>query len=182
VNFFTLPAGGAAPVALETPPPLAVASLPALARIKVDAPPVVLPHDSVTPSALASAAGLSGGGQPGPPGAGAGQGPGTGDGAGSGPGAGTGGGGDYICASPRTMIVPPLAKVPGSVAGRTYRIRFSVAADGRVTRVEMDPPIADDAYRREFLERMQAYLFTPPRARDGRNGACVVTVPLRIGH
>jgi hypothetical protein len=78
--------------------------------------------------------------------------------------------------------VPPLANVPGSAAGRTYRIRFSVAADGRVTRVEIDPPIADDAYRREFIERMQGYVFNP--ARDGRNGACVVTVtvPLRIGH
>jgi outer membrane biosynthesis protein TonB len=85
-------------------------------------------------------------------------------------------------ASPRTAILPPLAKVPGSVAGRTYRIRFSVAADGRVTRVEVDPPIADDAYRREFLERMQAYQFYPARTRDGRNVASVVTVPLRIGH
>ncbi|HUL03736.1 MAG TPA: energy transducer TonB [Gemmatimonadales bacterium] len=182
MNFFTLPAGGAVPVALPTPPPLAVASLPALARIKVDVPPLTLPHDSVTASTLASAAGLTGAGQPGPPGTGAGQGPGTGAGAGSGPGTGTGGGGDYICASPRTMLVPPLANVPGSVAGRTYRIRFWVRADGRVTRVEIDPPIADEAYRREFLERMQAYLFTPPRAGDGRNGACVVTVPLRIGH
>jgi TonB family protein len=77
------------------------------------------------------------------------------------------------------MIVPPQA--PGSVAGRTYRIRFSVAADGRVTRVEVDPPIVDEAYRREFLKRMLAYQFVPEK-RDGRNVASVVTVTIQIGH
>jgi TonB family protein len=78
------------------------------------------------------------------------------------------------------MIVPPQA--PGSVAGRTYRIRFSVAADGRVTRVEVDPPIVDEAYGREFLKRMLAYQFVPAQTRDGRNVASVVTVTIRIGH
>ena len=93
-----------------------------------------------------------------------------------------GGGDDYIfVASPRTAILPPLAKAPGSVAGRTYRIRFWVAADGRVTRVDIDPPIRDDAYRREFVERMMAYQFYPARTRDGMNMASVVTVSLRIG-
>jgi hypothetical protein len=94
-----------------------------------------------------------------------------------------GGAGDYIfVASPRTAILPPLAKVPGSVAGRTYRVRFTVAADGRVTQVDVDPPITDASYRREFLERMLAYRFYPARARDGRAVASVVTVPLHIGH
>jgi hypothetical protein len=90
---------------------------------------------------------------------------------------------DYIfVASPRTAILPPLAKVPGSVAGRSYRIRFSVAADGRVIRVDVDPPITDETYRRDFLDRMMAYRFYPARTRDGRNVASVVTVPLRIGN
>jgi len=57
-----------------------------------------------------------------------------------------------------------------------------VAADGRVTRVEIDPPIRDDAYRRDFVERMLAYQFYPARTRDGANVASVVTVPLRIGN
>jgi len=72
--------------------------------------------------------------------------------------------------------------VPGSVAGRTYRVRFWVAADGRVTRVEVEPPIAEAAYSREFQRRMLAYQFYPARTRDGRNVASVVTVPLRIGN
>jgi len=75
-----------------------------------------------------------------------------------------------------------VAKVPGSVAGRTYRVRFSVAADGRVTQVDVDPPIDDAAYRREFLERMQAYRFEPTRRRDGRPAPCVVTVQVQLGH
>src|SRR5207247_2535558 len=79
-------------------------------------------------------------------------------------------------------LPPPLAKVPGSVAGRTYVVKFWVAADGRVTRVEVDPPITDAAYSREFQQRMMAYQFYPARTRDGRNVASVVPVPLRIGN
>src|SRR5439155_1538455 len=104
-------------------------------------------------------------------------------GTGAAPGPGTGGEGGYIfVASPRTAILPPLARVPGSVAGRTYVVKFWVAADGRVTRVEIDPPMADAAYSREFQQRMMAYQFYPARTRDGRNVASIVPVPLRIGH
>jgi hypothetical protein len=77
--------------------------------------------------------------------------------------------------------VPPSEKVPGSVAGRTYRIRFWVAADGRVTRIEVDPPMHDEGYRREFLDLMMAYRFYPARTRDGVTVASVVTVHLQIG-
>jgi len=108
---------------------------------------------------------------------------GAGGGTGAAPGPGTGGEGGYIfVASPRTAILPPLARVPGSVAGRTYVVKFWVAADGRVTRVEIDPPMADAAYSREFQQRMMAYQFYPARTRDGRNVASIVPVPLRIGH
>src|SRR5438093_1222883 len=111
------------------------------------------------------------------------QGGGAGGGTGAAPGPGTGGEGGYIfVASPRTAILPPLARVPGSVAGRTYVVKFWVAADGRVTRVEIDPPMADAAYSREFQQRMMAYQFYPARTRDGRNVASIVPVPLRIGH
>src|SRR5439155_546636 len=93
------------------------------------------------PSALASlfahAALIAGGRGPGRGGA---AGAGVGPGAGGAAGPGTGDEGGYIfVAAPRTAILPPLAKVPGSVAGRTYRVRFWVAADGRVTRVEVEP-------------------------------------------
>ncbi len=98
------------------------------------------------------------------------------------PGHGGGGGNRPQVNSPRTAILPPLTKVPGSVAGRTYVVKFWVAVDGRVTRVEIDPPIADAAYSREFQQRMMAYQFYPARTRDGRNVASVVPVPLRIGN
>src|SRR2546430_982876 len=120
---------------------------------------------------------------PGALGRGGGGGGGAGGGTGAAPGPGTGGEGGYIfVASPRTAILPPLARVPGSVAGRTYVVKFWVAADGRVTRVEIDPPMADAAYSREFQQRMMAYQFYPARTRDGRNVASIVPVPLRIGH
>lgn len=162
VNFFVLPRGGSPPAAVDLPTPsIPAASLPALSQIKVDLPRLDFGSDSGTGGA---------------------SGPGArpGSGFGSTEGSGTGGEGDYIViASPRTMIVPP--KAPGSVAGHTYRVRFWVGADGRVTRVEIDPPIADAAYRREFLERMLAYQFVPAQTRDMRNVASVVTVTLRIG-
>src|SRR5207237_8652916 len=88
------------------------------------------------------------GGTGGAEGARAGGGPASGAGAGAGPGTGDEGG--YILhAAPRTAILPPLAQVPGSVAGRTLRVSFWVAADGRVTRVEVDPPIGDARYDQE---------------------------------
>ncbi len=158
VNFLALAAPAPAAVDVPVPPrvQLAPAQLPPLAQIKLDLPPVALPPDSA-----AAGGGLRTGSAAGP---------------------GMGGGDDYIfVASPRTAILPPLAKAPGSVAGRTYRIRFWVAADGRVTRVDIDPPIRDDAYRREFVERMMAYQFYPARTRDGMNMASVVTISLRIG-
>lgn len=162
VNFFVLSGGAAAPAAVDLPTPsVQIASLPALTQIKVDLPGLDLGVDSGTGGAVGPGA------RPG-------------SGIGSGEGSGTGGEGDYIdIASPRTMIVPP--KAPGSVAGHTYRVRFWVGADGRVTRVEIDPPIVDEAYRREFLARMLAYQFVPARTRDKRNVASVVTVTLRIG-
>jgi hypothetical protein len=98
-------------------------------------------------------------------------------------GSGTGDEAGYIFpASPRTAILPPLARVPGSVAGHTYRLKFWVSVEGRVTRVDVEPPIADAAYAREFQQRMMAYQFYPAHTRDGRNVTCVVTVPLRIGN
>ena len=172
VNFFVLPPGAPAAVDLPTPPAVQLSNLPELSQIKVDLPRLDLGQDSGSAAALARAGGIGGG---------LGAGGGSGRGTGSAEGSGTGGEGDYIViASPRTVILPP--KAPGSVAGHTYRIRFLVGADGRVTRVEIDPPITDEAYRREFLERMLAYQFVPAQTRDRRNVASVFTVTLRIGN
>jgi len=176
INFFTLPAAGPTAVDVPATPAVAFSDLRALPPLKLDLPPLEVPHP---PPLAGMAAGVAGAG----PGAGAGQGGGAGGGTGAAPGPGTGGEGGYIfVASPRTAILPPLAKVPGSVAGRAYVIKFWVAADGRVTRVEIDPPIADAAYRREFQQRMMAYQFYPAHTRDGQNVASIVLVPLRIGN
>jgi len=176
VNFFTLPTTGPTAVLVPAAPALALSDVRSLPQLKLDLPPLEVPRETVRVALLGgAAAGASGAG----PGAGGGQGGGTGADAGP----GTGGEGGYIfVASPRTAILPPLAKVPGSVAGRTYVVKFWVAVDGRVTRVEIDPPIADAAYSREFQQRMMAYQFYPARTRDGRNVASVVPVPLRIGN
>src|SRR5437879_4020184 len=181
INFFPMPAR-AAPAAVDVPPAprVSVTALPALQQIKLDLPRVEAPQPDLMAGLRSVAAAVVGGGQG--PGTGGGAGAGIGPGAGGAAGPGTGDEGGYIFAAPRTAIVPPLAKVPGSVAGRTYRVRFWVAADGRVTRVEVEPPIAEADYSREFQRRMLAYQFYPARTRDGRNVASVVTVRLRIGN
>jgi hypothetical protein len=91
----------------------------------------------------------------------------TGTGVGTDSGPGSGGAGSYIFpASPRWMITPPLVG-PAAVRGRRYEVRFWVTAEGRVTRVDVNPPIKDAAYRREFIERMKGFLFIPATTRDG---------------
>jgi len=62
------------------------------------------------------------------------------------------------------------------VRGHAHQVRFWVTADGRVTRVEVTPPIKDAAYRRQFNERMMGYLFTPAATRDGRRVDYVASV------
>ena len=176
VNFFALPAAGApAAVDVAVSPRLTLADLSALPRIPVELPPLdlsqAMPPVPVAAPRDGAGNGGGGGGAGGTGSPGAGMGSGTGDEAG------------YIFpASPRTAILPPLAKVPGSVAGHTYHVKFWVSAEGRVTLVEVDPPIADAAYGREFQQRMMAYQFYPAHTRDGRNVTYVVTVPLRIGN
>ena len=180
VNFFTLPTTGPTAVLVPAAPALALSDVRSLPQLKLDLPPLEVPRETVRVALLGgAAAGASGAG----PGAGGGQGGGTGGATGADAGPGTGGEGGYIfVASPRTAILPPLARVPGSVAGRTYVVKFWVAADGRVTRVEIDPPMADAAYSREFQQRMMAYQFYPAHTRDGQSVAGVVTISVRIGH
>ena len=178
MNFFAIPAGAPAAVDMALPARLTPSDLSALRRIHVELPPVELPQTTLPPptAALGGAGGNVGGG-------GGGRVTGLGTTGGVGVGSGTGDEASYIFpASPRTAILPPLARVPGSVAGRTYRVRFWVSVEGRVTRVDVEPPIADAAYGREFQQRMMAYQFYPARTRDGRNVSYVVMVPLRIGN
>ena len=181
VNFF-LVSRAAAPVALPIPAPPAVtlSDLPLPRSVALDLPPLEPPRTLFLAGGRPAAASgtPTGGAAPG-----RGSGPGSGIGAGVDTGSGTAGEAGYIFgAAPRTAILPPLARVPGSVAGHTYRVHFWVAADGRVTRVTVEPPITDAGYSREFQQRMMAYQFYPAHTRDGRNVASVITVPLRIGN
>ena len=178
MNFFAIPAGAPAAVDVALPARLTPSDLSALRRIHIELPPLELPQPTLPPPAAApgGAGGNVGGG-------GGGRGTGLGATGGVGVGPGTGAEASYIFpASPRTAILPPLARVPGSVAGRTYRVKFWVSVEGRVTRVDVEPPIADGAYGREFQQRMMAYQFYPAHTRDGRNVTYVVMVPLRIGN
>jgi len=147
------------------PAPVTLVTLPTEPVLPVASPP---PHPDTSKATAVPA-----------PAAGAGE---AGSG-GVGLGSGTSDAGDYISvASPRAAIMPPLGQVPGAVTGRTYRVQFWVAADGRVTRVAIDPPIPDAGYRRDLVERMLACQFYPARTRSGTAVASVVTVPLRIGN
>src|SRR5437879_883928 len=186
INFFPVPAG-AAPAVVDVPqaPRVTVTALPALQQIRLDLPSVAAPPPDLTAGRRTVAAAAVGGGQG--PGGGGGAGAGAGPGAGAAAGPGTGDEGGYILpASLRTAVMPPLSNVPGSVLGRTYRVRFWVSAEGRVTRVEWDPPITNADYSREFQQRMMAFRFYPAHTRDGQNVASVVTVgvtvPRRVGN
>jgi hypothetical protein len=167
VSYFALPTTPAAQ-AQETQPAPAVTvptvAPPVAEPVKLDVPP---PTIALTPPAAVGA----GDGTTGGPGQGPGSGGGTGTGTGTGTGvdAGPGSGGsasDIFAATPRWAIMAPPG-APREARGR-HEVRFWVTADGRVTRVEVTPPIKDSGYRREFTERMMGYLFNPATTRDGR--------------
>jgi len=184
VTWFTLPAASA-PRALDVPAPPAV-TVPTVALpdpVKIDVTPPLSPPPlqaiASPPPTTAAVAGSGTGTTGGPgqgPGSGGGQGTGTGPGSGSDAGPGSGGEAGYILpATPRWAIFPPPG-APGAVRGHAHQVRFWVTADGRVTRVEVTPPIKDAAYRRQFNERMMGYLFTPAATRDGRRVDYVASV------
>lgn len=130
--------------------------------------PAAVP-DSIPAAAGAGSAG-TGGGSGG--GTGTGQGPGQGSGVGPGSGGGSGGGtaGGGRRGSPpeqRLMIIPPLDQ-PKSLRGTTVEVTFHIDARGRVTALEVAPPIADRGYRRKFDEALREYEFKPARDPDGR--------------
>jgi hypothetical protein len=63
------------------------------------------------------------------------------------------------------MLLPPDA--PGSIKGTEYRVRFWINERGRVTRVEVEPRIADAGYRKKFMDKMRQFTFHPARTADG---------------
>lgn len=114
------------------------------------------------------------------PGRGGGAGGGTGPGLGRGSGPGTGGsGGEVFPPQARYSILPPLPR-PSSVRGKTFRVHFWVDATGRVTRVDVSPPIPDGEYRKQFVQLMYQYTFAPALRPDGTPvaGETILTITL----
>lgn len=99
---------------------------------------------------------------------------------GSGTGHRAGGGGDEVFPpQARYSILPPLPK-PVSVRGKSFRVRFWVDPAGRVTKVDVSPPIPDAEYRKRFVQLMYEYTFSPAMRPDGTPvaGETVLTITL----
>jgi hypothetical protein len=167
VSWFALPTP-ASPQRPTTPqaPAITVPTVatPVTEPVKIDLPPPTVAI--ALPAAVGTGDGTTGGPGQGP-GSGGGTGTGTGTGTGSDAGPGSGGkASDIFAATPRWAIMAPPG-APRDARGR-HEVRFWVTADGRVTQIEVTPPIKDSGYRREFTERMMGYLFNPATTRDGR--------------
>ena len=167
--LLTAPAYSVPQVDVPTPPAVTVPVMP-VPVIPIDLARIDVPQ----PQANAATGPASGVG----PGTGGGQGAGQGPGIGNAVGPGTGGEAGYILqASPRWLILAPV-NPPTTVKGHPLVVTFWVAADGRVTRVETQPKIADAGYRRAFMERMMGYLFNPATTRDGQPVASVYPITI----
>ena len=176
VAWFTLPAMSA-PQAIDVPaaPALTALSVALPDPVKIELPlepTASLPSPSTAAAPVGTGTGTSGGPGQGP-GSGGGQGTGAGPGSGSDAGPGSGGEAGYIPADVRGLIVPP------DCAKGRFLVRFWVEADGRVSRVDVDPPPRDAGCRREMLAQMKAYQFRPAT----RSGQPVASVyPIRLIH
>ena len=60
-----------------------------------------------------------------------------------------------------------------------FQVRFWVAASGKVTDVDIQPPPRDASCKREFEARMREYRFEPAKTREGVAVASVY--PILIG-
>ena len=111
------------------------------------------------------------------PGSGGGAGSGQGTGIGSHTGPGTGGGQGAVLAPEPRAVIYPATKPPASVSGIQMLIHFWVDARGKVTKVEIEPTLADDAYMRELLQSLQQWVFYPARTAEGRPTEGELVVP-----
>ena len=117
-------------------------------------------------STLGSDRGTGGGPGTGP-GSGGGSGTGLGTGTGSHVGPGTGGNQAYVYAPEPRSITYPVVTVPEALRGQELTIHFWVDARGRVTRIEVDPPIRDRSYRDALNEMLLGWIFYPARTASG---------------
>ena len=170
VSWFALPlpappaarAENALPAAAVTVPTVA----PVTAPLKIALPPPTLVVTPPQPAVVGTGDGTTGG-----PGQGPGSAGGTGTGSGSGTGAEAGpgsGGGASDIVGPTPLLVPNVPAGAPPEERKKHEVRFWIRADGRVTRIEVSPPIRDSGYRRAFLETMKNFVFSPAKTRDGR--------------
>jgi protein TonB len=117
-------------------------------------------------SAVGSDRGTGGGPGRGP-GSGGGRGTGLGTGIGSHVGPGTGDNQPYVYAPEPRSITFPIVTVPRQLRGQELTIHFWVDARGRVTKVEVEPPIRDRAYRDALRETLLGWSFYPARTASG---------------
>jgi len=117
-------------------------------------------------TALGSDRGTGGGAGRGP-GSGGGIGTGLGSGTGSHVGPGTGGNQAYVYAPEPRSIMYPIVAVPDGMRGQELTIHFWVDARGRVTRIEVDPPIRDRTYRDALHETLLGWTFYSARTASG---------------
>lgn len=160
VRLVDLPAAAApAPAAPVQQPAVHTVPLPQPDPAITLPPPTLKPLSMVAP-VVASVATASDGTTGQGPGIGGGTGSGVGPGVGNDSGPGRGGNGAYIPPSPRMVTL--LTDCKGK-----FNIDLSVAADGRVTDVNVNPEPKDAACRRKMTDRLLNFQFLPAR-RDGR--------------
>ena len=169
VSWFALPTPSSARA--ETAPQAPAVTVPTVAPPPPVTQPVKLelprPTVSITqPASVGTGDGTTGGpGQGTGSAGGTGTGTGTGTGADAGPGSG-GGASDIFGPTPLLMPNVPAGAPPGDKG--KHEVRFWIRADGRVTRIQVSPPIRDSGYRRVFMETMTDFVFSPAKTRDGR--------------
>src|SRR5262249_50658789 len=134
--------------------------------VKMDVPPPAPMLVTIAPAVVGTGDGTTGGPGQGP-GSGGGSGTGTGTGTGSDAGPGSGGSASDIF-GPTPLLVPTVPAGAPSEDKRKHEVLFWIRADGRVTRIEVSPPIRDSGYRRVFMDTMREFRFAPAKTRDGR--------------
>ena len=182
ITYVELPSAPAAPAAEPQPvtPPVETPVEPPVKPPEQVTPPTITPPQTVAvavprpvrpDSVPAAGSGGQGAGQG--PGSGGGSGGGTGGGIGPGTGPGTGpgngGGGDggSVRAPEWVHGAFPFETPPKALRGQQVTVTFWVAADGRVARFEVTPPIADHDYSDKFAAVMETFRFKPARGADG---------------
>ena len=168
MSWFALPTPSTP--ALHDVPPAPAVTVPTVAPpvvepVTLEVPPPTVTIAPASPAAVGTGEGTAGG--PGEaPGTGGGKGTGTGTGVGSDSGPGSGGAASDIF-GPTPLLVPNVPQGAPPEEKTKHEVRFWIRADGRVSRIEVIPPIRDSGYRRVFMESMKGFVFSPAKTRDG---------------